>query len=158
MTTARSGRLLLVSVLTIYSADAFLSPIRLEFPRTQLHAGGEGGDSEWAKALFESSGEAVRDFEQDMKMKGLLKGNVNTNPKLTANQNLIEWLIREGEVYLAEQSSWGEAPHPMASKSSFLLISILAHYYLCSTSCFVLFALSYAILSHTERSLDRNQG
>ena len=77
-------------------------------------AGAEGGDSEWAKALFESSGEAVRDFEADMKMKGLMKGTVATNPKLTANQNLINWLTEQGNVYLSEQSSWGEAPHPLA--------------------------------------------
>lgn len=77
-------------------------------------AGGDGSDSEWSKALFESSGEAVRDFENDMKMKGLMKGTVATNPKLTANQNLVDWLTAEGNVYLSEQSSWGEAPHPLA--------------------------------------------
>jgi hypothetical protein len=49
-----------------------------------------------------------------MKMKGLMKGTVTTNPKLTANQRLIEWLQTEGNVYLSEISSWGEAPHPLA--------------------------------------------
>lgn len=77
-------------------------------------AGGEGGDTEWAKALYEASGDAVGNFEKDMKMKGLMKGNTSTNPKLTANQNLIQWLSTEGNVYLSETSSWGEAPHPLA--------------------------------------------
>jgi len=122
--------LLLVTALLLHSTDAFLSPSRIYCHggnNFRLYAGGEGGDSEWAKALFESSGEAVRDFEKDMKMKGLMKGNVNSNPKLTANQNLINWLTEEGGVYLSEQSSWGEAPHPMASKFStcLLLASVL---------------------------------
>lgn len=77
-------------------------------------AGGEGGDKEWVKALYEASGAAVGDFEKDMKMKGLLKGTAATNPKLTANQNLLQWLNAEGGVYLSEASSWGEAPHPLA--------------------------------------------
>ena len=117
MTAVPPSRLLLVSVLLIlrHSTDALLSLSKRVLPRTRLYAGGEGGDSEWAKALFESSGAAVRDFEKDMKMKGLIKGDANTNPKLTANQNLINWLSKEGDVYLSEQSTWGEAPHPMAS-------------------------------------------
>ena len=50
-----------------------------------------------------------------MKMKGLLGNNQGGgDTKLTANQNLVAWLEQEGEVYLSEQSSWGEAPHPMA--------------------------------------------
>lgn len=54
-------------------------------------------------------------FEKDMKMKGLLGGKSGQgDPKLTANGNLIRWLEEEGEVYLSEQSSWGEAPHPLA--------------------------------------------
>lgn len=73
-------------------------------------------DSEWAKALYENSGNDIGDFEKDMKLKGLMKGSANTNPKLSANQKLIEWLTRDGDVYLSEQSSWGEAPHPIASK------------------------------------------
>jgi len=111
--------LLLALEIIIQSTDAFVvSTQKQQSPRslpTRLAAGGEGGDTEWAKALFENSGEAVRDFEKDMKMKGLMKGSIDTNPKLTANQNLIQWLTEEGEVYLSEQSSWGEAPHPMAS-------------------------------------------
>ena len=48
-------------------------------------------------------------------MKGLLGNRKNEgDPKITANGNLIRWLEEEGEVYLAEESSWGEAPHPMA--------------------------------------------
>lgn len=77
-------------------------------------ASGDGGDSEWAKALFESSGDAVGNFENDMKMKGLMKGNSDSNPKISQNQNLINWLTAEGDVYLSELSSWGEAPHPLA--------------------------------------------
>jgi hypothetical protein len=78
--------------------------------------GGDGNsDTEWVQALFEASGESQqRDFESDMKMKGLMKGTVTTNPKLTANANLIRWLQQEGRVYLSEVSSWGEAPHPLA--------------------------------------------
>ena len=75
---------------------------------------GEGGDSEWAKALFESSGDAIEQFEKEMKMKGLMKGSgASGDPKVTANSNLVEWLSEEGDVYLSEQSTWGEAPHPM---------------------------------------------
>lgn len=76
-------------------------------------AGEGGGDSEWAKALFENSGEAMEEFENEMKMKGLLRGKESGDPKLTANANLVKWLSEEGDVYLSEQSSWGEAPHPM---------------------------------------------
>eukprot|EP00977_Amphora_coffeiformis_P009644 scaffold2219_cov177-Amphora_coffeaeformis.AAC.20 len=79
----------------------------------RLHMAGEGGDSEWAKALFENSGEAMEEFEKEMKMKGLLRGKESGDPKVTANANLVKWLSEEGEVYLSEQSSWGEAPHPM---------------------------------------------
>lgn len=75
---------------------------------------GEGGDAEWAKALFESSGAAVGNFEKDMKLKGLMKGNAQTNPKISQNRNLVEWLTSEGDVYLSDQSSWGDAPHPLA--------------------------------------------
>ena len=78
-------------------------------------AGGEGGESEWAKALMESTGPLPGEFEKEMKMKGLL-GNKESggDQKLSANANLIKWLEEEGDVYLSEQSSWGEAPHPMA--------------------------------------------
>jgi len=77
-------------------------------------AGGEGGESEWAKALMDSMGKDVGAFEKEMKMKGLLKGDQDSNPKLSQNANLIRWLTEEGNVYLSEESSWGEAPHPMA--------------------------------------------
>mmetsp|Transcript_4302 Transcript_4302/g.5892 ORF Transcript_4302/g.5892 Transcript_4302/m.5892 type:complete len:583 (-) Transcript_4302:196-1944(-) len=78
-------------------------------------AGGEGGESEWAKALQEASGQAPGAFEAEMKMKGLL-GNKSgkANPKLSANAKLLQWLEVEGEVYLKDESTWGEAPHPMA--------------------------------------------
>jgi hypothetical protein len=77
---------------------------------------GDGSDSEWIKALMEASGDnnPIGTFENDMKLKGLMKGTTTTNPKLTANQRLIDWLQKEGNVYLSEISSWGEAPHPLA--------------------------------------------
>jgi hypothetical protein len=77
-------------------------------------AGGDGSDSEWVKALLENSAPEPGAFEAEMKMKGLLGKTGDANPKLTANSNLLNWLEKEGEVYLSEQSSWGEAPHPMA--------------------------------------------
>ena len=78
-------------------------------------AGGEGGDAEWAKALQESTGPLPGEFEKEMKLKGLLGGkNKRGDSKLTANANLIRWLEQEGEVYLSEVSTWGDAPHPMA--------------------------------------------
>lgn len=77
-------------------------------------AGGEGGDSEWVKALLENTAPEPGLFEKEMKMKGLLGKKGEGNSKLMANSNLVRWLEKEGEVYLSEQSSWGEAPHPMA--------------------------------------------
>eukprot|EP00577_Skeletonema_sp_RCC1716_P006754 CAMPEP_0113419016 /NCGR_PEP_ID=MMETSP0013_2-20120614/26534_1 /TAXON_ID=2843 ORGANISM="Skeletonema costatum, Strain 1716" /NCGR_SAMPLE_ID=MMETSP0013_2 /ASSEMBLY_ACC=CAM_ASM_000158 /LENGTH=575 /DNA_ID=CAMNT_0000306329 /DNA_START=191 /DNA_END=1915 /DNA_ORIENTATION=- /assembly_acc=CAM_ASM_000158 len=79
-------------------------------------AGGEGGDKEWAKALLDAGGGTKPgQFEEDMKMKGLLGPNKGMgNPKLNANSRLIAWLETEGDVYLSESSTWGEAPHPMA--------------------------------------------
>jgi hypothetical protein len=96
------------------TTDAFVS----RRPRTLsvLQMAGEGGDKEWSKALAESTAAVPGVFEKEMKLKGLLgKNNGNdANPKLTANSNLLAWLEKEGEVYLSEESSWGEAPHPMA--------------------------------------------
>jgi len=79
-------------------------------------AGGEGGDKEWVKALLDAGGGTKPgQFEEDMKMKGLLGPNKGMgNPKLNANSRLIAWLETEGDVYLSESSTWGEAPHPMA--------------------------------------------
>jgi len=81
-----------------------------------LHmAGGEGGESEWSKALKDSEGEEAGTFAAEMKMRGLMLGKGNKeNPKLTANENLLKWLTEEGDVYLSDQSAWGLAPHPMA--------------------------------------------
>jgi hypothetical protein len=75
---------------------------------------GDGGESEWVKALLESTAPEPGAFEQEMKMKGLLGKKDEGNTKLTANQDLVAWLEQEGNVYLSEESSWGEAPHPMA--------------------------------------------
>lgn len=91
-------------------------PVRHIFagPRRRM-AGGDGSDSEWAKALQESSGAIPGQFENEMKMKGLLgKNKGDADPKMTANSRLIQWLEEEGDVYLSEQSSWAEAPHPLA--------------------------------------------
>jgi hypothetical protein len=79
---------------------------------------GEGGEAEWVKALLEAGGggkNAPGKFEEEMKMKGLLGPNRGKgNPKLTANSRLVAWLESEGDVYLSETSTWGEAPHPLA--------------------------------------------
>jgi len=102
-------------------------------------AGGEGGETEWSKALRDAEGSAPGSFEEEMramlgigsqpekdgggagggadgggKMKGLGLKRTDANPKLTANANLVRWLEERGEVYLADASTWGEAPHPMA--------------------------------------------
>ncbi len=97
--------------------NAFSRPIVRSSKTTCIHmAGGDGSESEWAKALRENTGgfEAIETFEKEMKMKGLMKGGSQGDVKLSANANLIQWLSKEGDVYLSEQSSWGEAPHPMA--------------------------------------------
>lgn len=85
-------------------------------PLSMAGGGGEGGDVEWAKALKEAGGGTKPgQFEEEMKMKGLLGANRGEgNSKISANARLIAWLESEGEVYLSEASSWGEAPHPMA--------------------------------------------
>jgi len=75
---------------------------------------GDGGDSEWVKALLESTSAEPGAFEKEMKMKGLLGKKGSGDSKLTANARLVQWLEKEGDVYLSEESSWGEAPHPMA--------------------------------------------
>lgn len=79
-------------------------------------AGGEGGEAEWVKALLDAGGGTKPgQFEEEMKMKGLLGPNKGMgNPKINANSRLIAWLETEGDVYLSESSTWGEAPHPMA--------------------------------------------
>ena len=77
-------------------------------------AGGEGGESEWVKALMENSPPLPGEFENKMKMKGLLGKKGSGNQKLSANAELVAWLEEEGGVYLSEESSWAEAPHPMA--------------------------------------------
>jgi hypothetical protein len=98
------------------SASAFFAPgwkIATR-PSTILGAGGEGGDSAWIRALDDASGELPGAFDAEMKMKGLLKKGGPENPKLSANAELVKWLEENGEVYLSEMSTWGEAPHPMA--------------------------------------------
>ena len=91
-----------------------LQQLRKEPAFGMLFMAGDGSESEWAKALLENSGFVPGSFEKEMKMKGLMKGDVNTNPKLSANANLIQWLEDEGDIYLSDMSNWFEAPHPMA--------------------------------------------
>ncbi|KAL7575440.1 hypothetical protein ACA910_007341 [Epithemia clementina (nom. ined.)] len=114
---------LVTTLIHLKGFDAFTVPpciSQLSTPTSKTHStvqlrmAREGGDSEWAKALFESSGDAIDQFEKEMKMKGLSKGSSGLgDPKVTANTNLVKWLSEEGDVYLSEQSTWGEAPHPM---------------------------------------------
>lgn len=85
-------------------------------------AGGEGGESEWAKALMENSGSVPGSFDKELqaRTKGKLAGlndpsaSKQVDQKLSANARLIQWLQKEGNVYLEDASGWGEAPHPMA--------------------------------------------
>lgn len=108
---------LLLASLSVLDSDAFVPTHQMHVSSLSpvLHmAGGEGGESEWVKALLESTAPIPGAFEEEMKMKGLLGKKGEGNPKLTANANLVSWLQNEGDVYLSEESSWGEAPHPMA--------------------------------------------
>ena len=109
--------------LQICSSFAFSPPVKhashiqQQKQNTQLSmAGGEGGETEWVKALEDAAGGTTPGkFEEEMKMKGLLGPNKGDgNPKLSANSRLIQWLENEGQVYLSESSTWGEAPHPLA--------------------------------------------
>jgi len=110
--------LLVVTTLITSECSAFQAPHRLlSSTRTSAlsMAGGEGGEAEWMKALLDASGSTPGDFEKKMKMKGLMQPNEQAkNPKLSANAKLVQWLEQEGDVYLSEESSWGEAPHPLA--------------------------------------------
>ena len=121
--TSKSLSLLLASGLLLIGSEAFV-PANIcnlntverarESTIEQWMAGGEGGESEWVKALLENTAPVPGAFEDEMKMKGLLGKKTDSNPKLTANARLISWLSKEGDVYLSEESTWGEAPHPMA--------------------------------------------
>jgi hypothetical protein len=86
-------------------------------------AGGEGGESEWAKALMENSGSNSGQVDAELLEKAKIKSKMSgLNPnakssvdkKLSANARLAAWLKEEGDVYLDDASGWGEAPHPMA--------------------------------------------
>ena len=84
-------------------------------------AGGEGGESEWAKALIDNQGRLPGQFDKELnsnlksKMSGLNPNKKNeVDGKLSANARLVQWLEKEGDVYLEDASGWGEAPHPMA--------------------------------------------
>merc|ERR1719343_937551 len=121
--TSKSLSLLLTTGSLLLGSDAFvptnichLNAIERSRESTieQWMAGGEGGESEWVKALLENTAPVPGAFEDEMKMKGLLGKKTDSNTKLTANARLISWLSKEGDVYLSEESTWGEAPHPMA--------------------------------------------
>ncbi len=98
------------------------APHRAHVHNTKLEmAGGEGGESEWAKALMDNIGTAPGQFDKELQaqMKGKMSGlnpNVSkkVDQKLSANALLVKWLEEEGDVYLQDASGWGEAPHPMA--------------------------------------------
>ncbi len=117
---------ILIQLLSLPVAALAFAPPTQEFLvassiRTSQHdvlsmAGGEGGEAEWVKALQDAAGGTTPGkFEEEMKMKGLLGPNKGMgNPKINANSRLIAWLETEGDVYLSEASTWGEAPHPMA--------------------------------------------
>lgn len=86
-------------------------------------AGGEGGESEWAKALMENSGSTAGEVDAELlsraktkaKMSGLNPNAKNAvDQKISANARLSLWLKEQGGVYLDDASGWGEAPHPMA--------------------------------------------
>ena len=88
---------------------------------SSLFAGGEGGESEWAKALQENTGQQSGLFDKELqqlqskKLQGLSSSaKSQQDSKLSANAKLIQWLEQEGDVYLEDASGWGEAPHPMA--------------------------------------------
>ncbi|GFH62099.1 hypothetical protein CTEN210_18575 [Chaetoceros tenuissimus] len=88
---------------------------------SSLFAGGEGGESEWAKALQENTGQQSGLFDKELqqlqskKLQGLSSSaKSQQDSKLSANAKLIQWLEQEGDVYLQDASGWGEAPHPMA--------------------------------------------
>lgn len=112
----------LVAIVAAYVASgafAFTGPTRSTSGQKSaplfMAGNGDGGDAEWMKALLEAGGTTPGEFEEKMKMKGLLgKKGDGANPKLSANAELVKWLELEGEVYMSEASSWGEAPHPMA--------------------------------------------
>ncbi|GMH88665.1 hypothetical protein TrVE_jg3280 [Triparma verrucosa] len=76
---------------------------------------GEGGEKAWSKALEESVTQAPGSGEAELKMKGLLGSP--TSPKVTENQNLINWLS-SNSVYLSDSSGWSVAPHPLAISTS----------------------------------------
>ena len=118
-----SFALFLASGSLIFGSEAFLetnfSKLKISDGRRmdiikQWMSGGEGTESEWVKALLDNTAPTPGSFEDEMKMKGLLGKRTDANPKLTANARLIKWLSEEGDVYLSEESNWGEAPHPMA--------------------------------------------
>lgn len=124
LTTSKSFSLFLASGSLLFGSEAFVptsvsnvntaEKTTRQSPTQQWMAGGEGGESEWVKALLENTAPVPGAFEDEMKMKGLLGKKTDSNPKLTANARLISWLSEEGDVYLSEESTWGEAPHPMA--------------------------------------------
>ena len=121
--TSNSIAILLASGLLLCGSEAFV-PNTVSTSNTvdrtsgktiqQWMAGGEGGESEWVKALLDSTAPVPGAFEDEMKMKGLLGKKSDGNSKLSANAKLVSWLSEEGDVYLSEESTWGEAPHPMA--------------------------------------------
>ncbi|ACI65232.1 ribulose-1,5-bisphosphate carboxylase/oxygenase small subunit N-methyltransferase I [Phaeodactylum tricornutum CCAP 1055/1] len=108
-----SSQTLLVLCVAVTCTQAF-TPSQRTLRNQRLAMAVDSGDSEWSKALLENSGSQIDAFNKEMKLKGLMPEKNDANPKFTANTNLIQWLTTEGNVYLSEESSWGEAPHPLA--------------------------------------------
>lgn len=142
------------------NAFAFTTMNKHSITKTKTFmAGGEGGETEWSKALDENKGRVPGQFDLELaktllekanrggnnndnnsadilstitigtsssstsmdekpkpaKMAGLNSNKASSvNDKLSANAKLALWLEKEGDVYLADASGWGEAPHPMA--------------------------------------------
>lgn len=66
-----------------------------------------------------NNGKSVDVLETVDKGEGqLLKGlrAINTDPKVTANNNFINWLADNG-VWVSSSSGWGRAPHPLVIAS-----------------------------------------
>ena len=104
---------------SIWNVKAFYTPynsimINKKYSKVIRPMAGEGGEAEWAKALKDAEGSAPGSFDEEMKMRGLFKGkNKEGNTKLNANQKLLQFLEKEGNVYLKDESTWGIAPHPL---------------------------------------------
>lgn len=114
----------MISVPTMVQKEPFHHSLVIRNTKCGTHlysSNGEGGEAEWAKALNEASNPIPGAFDKELnksmktKMMGLNpNASRDVDKKLSANARLIEWLEKDGDVYLSDASGWGEAPHPMA--------------------------------------------